>query len=137
MSVPIKPVTAYRFCIIVNGVNMGFRMVSGIAREAGIETYQEGGLNDRVHIFPKPGGEAGLSLEKGVYYGDRLPFYLVGERLDSLYLSVLSNEGKPLKSYMFSGVLVRRWEVGEMSAENSGVLIERFEVSYEEFYLVS
>lgn len=134
MSIPIKPAAAYRFSIIVNDIEMGFQRVSGIVREAGIETYQEGGLNDRVHIFPKQGGEAVLSLERGVYRGDKLPFYLVGERLGSLHLSVLNSEGTPLKSYMFSNILVKKWEVGEMSAQNSEVLIERFEVCYEEFY---
>ena len=49
---------------------------------------------------------------------------------------VMNNLGKPLKSYLFTGLLVKKWAVGELSAEQSGLLIDRFEVCYEDFEVI-
>lgn len=62
------------------------------------------------------------------------PFCLTGLRLEGpLNLIVMGNAGIPLKSYLFTGLLLKTWEVGELSAEQSGILTNRFEVSYENF----
>ena len=49
---------------------------------------------------------------------------------------VMDNLGNPLKSYSFTGLLVKKWEVGELSAEQNSILIDSFEVCYEDFFVV-
>lgn len=49
----IDPIPGYRFTVFLNGMIMGFQKVSGVGREVETEVYHEGGLNTRVHVFPK------------------------------------------------------------------------------------
>lgn len=130
----MEPVPGYRFSVFLNNMVMGFQKVSGIGREIQTEIFQEGGLNTKVHVFPKSCTEQRvLHLEKGVYSGMEPPFYLVGEKIPGvLLLAVTDNGGNPLKGYLFTGLLLKKWEVGELNAENNSLLIESFEICYED-----
>ncbi len=139
VSLPFaSPLPGYRFIVFLNEMVLGFRKVTGIDREIETEVYREGGLNTMVHVFPKAcSGERVLCMEKGAYGGVGHPFCMVGERLEgNLSLMVLSSLGLPVKSYLFTGLLVKKWEVGELSAEQNSLLIDRFEVCYEDFELL-
>lgn len=139
LSLPIMdPIPGYRFIVFLNSIIMGFQKVSGISRQVETEIYHEGGLNTGVHIFPKYcGGERILRMEKGVCIGVEHPFSLIGMRLEGpLNLIVMDNLGIPLKSYLFTGLMLKSWEVGELSAEQNSILTNRFEVSYENFAVI-
>lgn len=139
-SLPLMdPLPGYRFNVFLNKEVMGFQKVTGISREIETEVYHEGGLNNMVHVFPKAcGGKRVLRMERGAYGGVGHPFCMVGERIDgNLSLMVLDNQGLPVKKYLFMGLLVKRWEVGELSAEQNSLLIDCFEVCYEDFELLS
>ncbi len=139
MSFPLKsPVPGYRFEVFLNGLIMGFQKVTGMSRSIETEVYHEGGLNTEVHIFPKAfSGERVLRMEKGTYSGEGHIFCLPGERLEGvLNLVVMDSQGNTLKSYIFTGLLVKKWEVGELSAEQNSILIDSFEVCYEDFLVV-
>ena len=136
LSLPIAdPIPGYRFIVFFNNIIMGFQKVSGISREVETEIYHEGGMNTSVHIFPKYcGGERTLRMEKGVCRGPGHPFCLTGARMEGpLNLIVMDNLGTPLKSYLFTGLVLKAWDVGELSAEQNSILTDRFEVSYENF----
>ncbi len=135
----LDPIPGYRFVVYLNGLVMGFQKVSGMAREIETESYREGGLNTRVHVFPKYcGSEQILRLEKGICSSEGHLFYQVGNEISgALNLVVMDSRGKPLVSYLFSGMIVRKWEIGELSAEQNNILIDHFEVSYEEFQLTN
>ncbi len=139
LSLPITdPIPGYRFIVFLNNIIMGFQKVSGISREVETEVYHEGGLNTSVHIFPKYcSSERILHMEKGVCQGVEHPFRLTGCRLEGpLNLIVMDNLGIPLKSYLFMGLVLKAWEVGELSAEQNTILTNRFDVSYESFVVV-
>lgn len=127
-------VPGYRFTVYLDDKTMGYQKVSGVSREIEVEEYREGGLNTKLHVFPKAcSASRVLHLEKGIYSGASHPFYIVGEKLKgNLNLVVMDGSGKPQKSYIFSGLIVKKWEVGEMSADQSGLLIDRFELAYED-----
>lgn len=133
-----NPVPGYRFIVFLDETVMGFQKVSGMKREVETESYQEGGLNTKLHVFPKRcGGGQTLRLEKGIYGGVGHPFYLVGERISGVMeLMVIDNLGKPLKCYLLSGMIVKKWEVAELSAEVNSLLIDHFEVTYEELNVI-
>ncbi|MCM1539762.1 MAG: phage tail protein [Blautia sp.] len=139
LSLPIvDPIPGYRFIAFLNNIIMGFQKVSGISRGVETETYHEGGLNTSVHVFPKYcGGERILRMEKGVCRGLEHPFCLTGVRLEGpLNLIVMDNRGVPLKSYLFTGLILKSWEVGELSAEQNSILTNSFEVSYENIVVI-
>lgn len=127
-------VPGYHFIVFLDTIAMGFQKVSGVSREIEMEEYREGGLNTRVHIFPKAcvSGRT-LHLEKGIYSGVSHPFYIVGEKLkESMTLIVMGGSRLPQKSYIFTGLIVKKWEVGAMDADQNGLLIDRFDISYED-----
>lgn len=135
MYEPFHLLTNYRFIVLCNDIMMGFNKISGISRHIGVETYQEGGLNTTIHAFPKAvDSEHTLTLEKGCYMGISHPFYLVGERINSMRIEVINSIGIPMKSYQFSGVFVKSWETGELNAQTNSLLIDKFELAYEYFY---
>ncbi len=139
LSLPLAdPLPGYRFHVYLNETVLGFQKVTGISREIETEVYREGGLNTMVHVFPKCcGGERVLRMERGAYGGVSHPFCAVGERMEgNLNLMVLDGMGSPVKKYLFTGLLVKCWEVGELSAEQNILLIDCFEVCYEDFELL-
>lgn len=133
-----EPIPGYRFIVSLSNLLLGFQKISGLSLDIETETYREGGLNTRVHVFPKYcRAEQILRMEKGVCAGRWHPFYMAGGRIDeALNLFVIDNCGMPLKNYLLTGLLVKKWEVGEFSAEQNGLLIDRFEISYEDFEVV-
>lgn len=140
LSLPFTEIIpGYRFVVTVGGMLLGFQEITGVSREIETETYREGGLNTMVHVFPKYcGGERVLTMEKGVCGGMGHPFCMAGKRIEgALSLIVMDGRGLPLKNYLFTGLLIKKWEVGELSAIQNGLLIDRFEVSYEDFQVIT
>ena len=127
----------YAFRVFLTGaepLELGFSKVSGVRSGVETATYQEGGVNDRIHLLRGPVQRGGtLRLERGVYRGEICPFYLTGTWLPALTLQVYAdpNQEMPGKTYLFSNLIVKSWEVGEMDAMDSKILIDTFEVDYE------
>lgn len=131
----MAPLAAYHFRVLLGEMEFGFSRVSGLQRSRNTFTYREGGLNDRVHVFPGPAEACGtICLERGAYLGEYFPFYLTGERLEwPMRVEVwdfdpVSQLGKV---YTLTGLVVKKWEAGELDALQNAVLIDRFELDYE------
>lgn len=135
------PLTAFMFRVRLGVMEFGFSKVSGLQREIETVTYREGGLNDQVHIFPgavKNGGT--VHLERGSYAGEYFPFYFVGERLlVPMFIEIYcpSARWKVDKLYVLYGLVVKKWETGELDAAQNALLIDRFELSYENLAVVT
>lgn len=132
------PLAAYNFRVRIGDKEFGFSKVSGLQREAEPVIYQEGGLNDRVHVLPGPVKSCGtVHLERGAYAGRPLPFYMVGRRLEeSMRIEIWNESGTKLEGgvYVLVGLAVRKFEAGEMDALQNTVLINRLDFSYEYMY---
>lgn len=137
MATPVRgdPLSAFLFRVWIDNEEFGFSKISGLQREIETVTYQEGGLNGQVHVFPgsvKNGGT--VHLERGSYAGEQFPFYLVGERLEKpMRIEIYSpfDQGKIDKAYTLQGLVVKKWEAGELDAMQNALHIDRFELSYE------
>lgn len=133
------PLSAYNFHVRLGLLEFGFSRASGLQRQAEPVTYQEGGLNDRVHVLPGPVKTCGtLSLERGAYAGEYFPFYLVGEKLTvPLRLEIWNPANSMLagKVYTLVGLVVKTFRVGDMDAARSALLIDRFDIDYEYMYI--
>lgn len=131
----MDPLAAYTFHVRLGTLEFGFSKVSGLGREAETTVYQEGGINDRVHVLRGPVRNPGaLRMERGAYAGEYFPFYLAGERLfQPMRIEVRSPEGPRLlgKFYTLTGLVVKKWEAGELDALQNTLLIDRFELHYE------
>ena len=129
------PLSAYRFLVRIGKEEYGFSRISGLRRARENFTIQEGGLNDRVHVLPGPAKSGGtVRLERGVYAGEFLPFYMVGERVpDSMTVELYDSAGDTGKKkiYRLIGLVVRSWEAGDLDASQNQILIDRIELDYE------
>ena len=127
---------AYNFGVRIGilPLSLGFQKVSGIQSSIETITYQEGGMNRSVHVFPKGVLNAGtLIMEKGRFLLDPIQF-LLGERINYLSIDVMSNDHLVLKTYIVKDALVKKWSVSDMNAQENGLLIDRFELEYGELY---
>jgi len=135
----MDPLAAYTFHVRLGTLAFGFSKVSGLSREAETTVYREGGLNDRVHVLRGAVKNPGvLRLERGAYAGEYFPFYLAGERLSlPMRIEVRSSGGAqtPGKFYTATGLVVKKWEAGELDALQNTLLIDRFELHYEYLYV--
>ena len=77
-------------------------------------------------------------MERGVYAGELCPLYVTGTWLPALTLQVYAHasQKKPGKTYLFSNLIVKSWEVGTMDALEGRILIDTFEVDYESMLLL-
>lgn len=147
----MDPLAAYTFRVWLGQEEYGFSKVSGLGRESEAAVYQEGGLNNRVHVLPGIVKQPGvLRLERGAYAGKKFPFYIAGERLsDTLRLEIRppappkkkgeekgQAAAKPKgKVYALTGIWVKKWEVGELDALQDKLLIDQFELNYDYLYI--
>ena len=70
----MDPLAAYTFRVFLGVMEFGFSKVSGLGREAETTVYQEGGVNDRVHVLRAPVKTPGtLRMERGAYAGEFSP----------------------------------------------------------------
>lgn len=127
-------VSGYRFGVRVGPLLMGFSTISGLSKSLEVETYLEGGRNGIPHIFPKQAANGGtLAMKKGVYKGSEPLFILVGNWIPLLGIEVYDASGKQtVKFYTLINCLITKWEVGELDAQGNSLLIESFEVAYEQ-----
>ena len=129
------PLAAYTFHVQIVKTEIGFSKISGLQRTRENFVYQEGGLNDRIHVLPGPVKSCGtLCLERGAYFGEYFPFYLTGERIGwpmRVELWSFMPEYKLGKVYTLTGLVVKRWEASELDALQNTLLIDRFELDYE------
>lgn len=135
----MDPLACYTFHVWLGTLEFGFSRVSGLSREAETTIYQEGGVNDRVHVLRGPVKNPGaLRMERGAYAGEYFPFYLAGERLFlPMRIEVRAPEGLHLmgKFYTVTGLVVKKWEAGELDALQNTLLIDKFELQYEYLYV--
>jgi len=133
--------TTFRFKVLLDQHEYGFSKISGLKRERSTFTVREGGLNDRVHVFPAPAAACGtICLERGSYSGEVFPFYMAGESLKvPMRVEVWDPTGRKNieKCYTLTGLVVRKWEAGELNALENALLIDRFELDYESLFVTS
>ena len=131
----MDPLASFMFRVRIGTQEFGFSKISGLQREAEPVTYQEGGLNDRIHVLPGTVKSCGMvHFERGVYAGEYFPFYLAGEQLAKpLRIEVKNPNDRSVtaKIYTLTGIVVKKWEAGELDAQQGVVFIDRFDLNYE------
>lgn len=138
-----NPLVNFNFMLRVEAIfDLPCRKIHAFSREMEYEYYQEGGLNDYVHMLRKPISRPfTLEIERyvGVDYIDPLP---LGAELTLpvlLFVGRNPNQFIPLltaRTYAFTGCCVMKKEYGELDAENSGILTEIITLGYREMLCV-
>jgi phage tail-like protein len=119
----------------------GFSEVQGLDNSMSVESYLEGGLNDRVHRLPGRFDVANITLTKGVGFTDDLWNWLEawqkGEALRKSVFILLANSMKiPLKIWSAERCLPVRFTGPVLNAQTSALAIEKLELAPEKLSLL-
>lgn len=123
----------YHFRIIIDNQIMSFARLSTMERGMEYEVLQEGGNNLSPRLLPLPSRQLKtLRLERGVREKDISMEKLYPGRVieNGISLSILDAVGIPISNYSITGVTVVKWELGDLDAQSSNVLLETFEMTY-------
>ena len=119
--------------------DIGFQEVSGLNMSIETETYQEGGENRFSHRLPKPGSYQNLVLKRGVLVGSRLIAWFSDAIVDfrfrplTVMVVLLDESHHPLESWTFYNVIPVKWNIDAFNAQDSKVVAETIELSYQYF----
>lgn len=118
----------------------GFSECTGLDASLSIDEYNEGGVNDRVHKFPKRATFSNLTLKRGVGLGEDLwlwyESFLQGEGVRRNGLIALANEARvPIKVWSFERGIPIKWTGPSLNASNNSLAFESIEIAHEKLTL--
>ncbi len=148
------PLESFCFSLQVEGFfKMPLRSVRVFTKENEFDYYQEGGLNDYVHMLRKPITKpftfqveryVGTSEQTGLNLLQVDPLSLGTELMLPLILYVNRAKSSAIKkglfgftrAYIFTGCVVTAKEFGELNAEESKILTETTTIAYRELFTI-
>lgn len=134
----VDPYLDFRYAVEVDSVvRAGFSEVSGLEMEVETETYEEGGVNDRVHVLPTRGSTGNVTLRRGLTDAEEL-WSWAKDAVDgyaerrTVRVIVHDRRGAEAISWQLLGALPVRWSGPDLSADGGQVAVEAFELAYEQ-----
>jgi phage tail-like protein len=131
------PYMSFKFLVEIDGITVaGFSEVTGLQFETETETYEEGGVNDYVHILPKRTKRQNLILKHGItdkydlwnWYQDVVKGKFT-RRNGSVILQDLDKNIK--RRWEFFRAYPVKWTGPELKADSSTVAFESIELVHE------
>lgn len=126
--------TSMNFIVRAEGREIICRSVQGIQKEREQEFIREGGLNDYVHIRPKPLTRAQTLKLECIASPDNEKLLPLGKVLAEPLVVETKPEmssGKNIR-FTFNGCMVVDKKFGDLRAEKSGILEETISIAYQE-----
>lgn len=128
------PYLSFRFLIEIDGLVVGgFSDVSGLQVEIDTEEYQEGGVNDHVHLLPKGAKYSKLILKKGITDSEVLWNWqteLIQGIIErkTVRIVLLDTQGNEKLRWRCVDAYPVRWIGPDLRADASNVAIETIEL---------
>lgn len=116
-----------------------FRDVSGLSMEVEEETYNEGGENRFIHKFPVRGRYSDLILKRGLLTDSTVRRWCEAAIQDldiepaTVWVTLLNEDHEPLQTYTFVNAWPKKWNVSDLNAEASEIVVESLELAYQYF----
>lgn len=147
---PLPPLSYY-FSVEILGtqtslIEAGFQEVKGLSAEMETEPINESGENRFVHKVPKTVQHSNLELKRGLIVSSSLFGAWCLEQLASdlnskivtkdlvVHLLDQSTEGgKPIISWAFARAYPVKWEIGQLNAGKSEIIVESLSIAYAYF----
>lgn len=122
-----------RFKVLINKKSFSFSKITNISGKAEFEEYQEGGVNGQVRLFRKPKESSGsIQMEQGVCSNtstDVTAMFAPGSAVKDIYILVMQS-GSVAKAYYIEQGIVEQWEVTELDALGSKVMIKKVSIRH-------
>lgn len=116
-----------------------FQSVSGLNVELETETIKEGGENRFTHSLPVRSKYPNLVLKRGMLTGSEIikwcldAFNNLEIKPINIQVSMLNPEHNPLVTWDITHVWPVKWNISDMNAEESKVMVETIELYYQFF----
>lgn len=141
------PPVGFHFKVEFNGIStkendIQFQSVAGLSVDIETEEFAEGGENRFKHKFPVRSKFPNLVLKRGMVTDSKLIDWCRDaiesfqfEPID-LTVKLLNEEHEPLITWNVVHAYPVKWSVADLNAEESKVLLETVELSYNYFKLI-
>jgi phage tail-like protein len=125
-------------------IDIRFQSVSGLDSVLDTETVKEGGENRFEHVVPVRRKYGPLVLKRGLIKPSDSGITTWLKKafddenvvpLPTVVIKLLNEQHQPLMSWTVNNVWPRSWKIGELNAEQGGVLIETLELNYNRLLL--
>lgn len=122
-----------------NDNDIRFQEVSGLNASIETETYQEGGENRFSHRLPKPATYQNLVLKRGMLMGSNLINWfndaITGFKFKParVIVTLLNEKHQPLETWSFENAYPVKWNIDAFNAQDSKIVAETIELSYQYF----
>ncbi len=130
------PYLGYNFFVEIDGLIVGgFSEVSGLQAETEFEEIREGGVNDRVHKFPKITKYPNVVLKRGITDSNVLWKWhqdvIEGKiKRKGLYVTLLDAKGCGIWRWSFINAYPVKWTGPDLKADGNSVAIETLEFAH-------
>ncbi len=120
-----------------------FQEVSGISTELETESIKEGGENRFLHHLPIRAKYNDLVLKRGLLSDSTLLEWCKDaiENLSisptNVWVTLLNEQQEPLQTYSFVNAWPKKWSISDFNAQESRLVVETLELSYQYFKIIS
>jgi phage tail-like protein len=144
------PVASYYFKVSIDGMELGFREVSGIKATVEYEEIDEGGNREESPRILKKMNFEKVSLKKGLVKGASMAIdvfekfnlkfniHNAGETLkyNDVIITLMSGDDKDLFSWILHEAYPLSWEVTGFDAMKNEISVETLELNYKRLEIV-
>ena len=135
------PLQSFMFKVIIhdgtNNVEIGFQKVSGLSREVEVIEYMEG-MQDRAYKLAGRESVGEVTFERGMYADSSLQTYYekILNNTSARYtidIEILDRTKVIRRKFTLSECWFSKYEIGDLDATSSDVIIETLTVQFEQF----
>lgn len=136
------PLQSFMFRVTIDSDStLGFQKVSGLSREVEVIEYMEG-MYDRSHKLAGRESVSEVTLERGMYADGKLQSYYEALFKDTnarheIIIEILDRTKAVRRKFQLSDCWFSKFEIGDLDATSSDVIIETLTVQFEQFISVA
>lgn len=143
-SFSADPLMSYKFKVSISGIegSIGFKSVGGLSRETEVVEYIEN-MYDCVHKLPGRETVGEVTFERGMYSDKALEdaykniFSSKNGKRRDVTISVCDRFGATRRTFSLGNCWFSSYEVADLDAESSDVVIETLTMQFEKFLAVT
>src|SRR5215204_5604681 len=127
----------------VKGTDAMFQEVNGFNAELQTEEIRQGGENRYSQSLPTRAKYTDLVLKRGLIVNSAIVKWCKDaiENLDikpiTVVVTLLNEKGEPLQTYNIVNAWPKKWSVSDFNAQESKIVVETMELSYQYFKVTS
>jgi phage tail-like protein len=131
------PFPVFKFWVEIESIIVGqFQECNGLRMERAVETVEEGGVNDHVHLLPGRNKYSNITLKNGMVSSDALwKWYQEGlfdAKVKRINFSILLRDvkGDVAKRWNVVQGFPVKWEGPQFTADSNQIAVETLEIAH-------